>query len=240
LTTVRETGRTGFDEGNRMERDQMHLAARISYFSLQAASVALVGLLVGFMTVILPPMAITGVVALAGVILLWAMPELRLVPETALRKMFFVMVIVLLCVPDYYALTISYLPWISIRRLFEFAVIILFCITVAGSSSARAKIAATVRINPWLTACVVGFLVMNCLSIFTSGEWLFFSVNVFFDVLLTWYAPLFASILVVRSEEDVIILMKIIAVTGIVVSLAGVIEFTTYHNFTSRYYRVVF
>jgi hypothetical protein len=65
---------------------------------------------------------------------------------------------------------------------------------------------------------------------FHVGDEAFLSVNVLLDVMLTWYVPLFASILVVRTEQDIIILMKIIAVAGIVVSLAEVIEFTTNHK----------
>jgi hypothetical protein len=138
------------------------------YLARWGTAITFIGLVVGVMTVIFPPLAVAGVVAVASVMLMWALPELRVVPKKALRKAFFVLVAVLLCVPGYYALVIPYLPWISLRRVAEFAVIILFCITVAGSGPERSKIAATLRTSRGLAVCVIGFLVMNFLSIFSS------------------------------------------------------------------------
>lgn len=183
-----------------------------------------VGLLTGAMAVILPPMASIGVVALAGVTLLWALPEMRIVPDKLLRKMFFVMVAVQLCVPVYYAIDTGYLPWISIKRLFSLTVILLFALTVAGSQSARDKIADTVRTNRLLAFLSFGFLAMLIISILTAA-YPARSFTGLVDSVLTWYVPLFACILIVRTEEDVILLLKIIAIAGIVDSLLGVIEF---------------
>jgi O-antigen ligase len=199
------------------------------------AAVTFIGFVTGVMVVILPPLAAIGVVSVAAAVLLWALPELRLVPDGPLRKMFFAMVFVQLCVPNYYAIQIAFLPWLSVRRLFAFAVIILFCIVVAGSKSARGKLAETMRINRLLTTLAVGFLVMIFLSIFSSVFWPQ-SIKEFSDSLLAWYIPLFTSMLIVRSEEDVILLLKIIMVAGIIDALAGLLEFVLQR----RYYFDVF
>lgn len=197
---------------------------RIATFAGWSAAIMFVGLLTGVMAVMLPPMASIGVVALAGVALLWALPEVRIVPDKLLRKMFFAMVVVQLCVPIYYAIDTGILPWISVKRLFSLAVILLFALTVAGSQSARDKIADTVRNNRLLAFFAFGFLVLLFVSLLTAS----YPVRAFsglIDCVLTWYVPLFACILIVRTEEDVILLLKIIAVAGIVDSLLGVIEF---------------
>ena len=89
-------------------------------------SITFFGLLIGAMVVILPPMAAVGAVGMAGVALLWAMPELRWVPDASLRKAFFAVVFVELSVPAYYAVQVSGLPWISVRRIIVFVLILLF------------------------------------------------------------------------------------------------------------------
>lgn len=197
---------------------------RIATFAGWSGVIMVVGLLTGAMAVVLPPMASIGVVALAGVTLLWALPEMRVVPDKLLRKMFFAMVAVQLCAPVYYAIDTGILPWISIKRLFAVAVIFLFALTVAGSQSARDKITDTVRNNRLLAFLSFGFLAALIISILTAA----YPVQSFsglIDSILTWYLPLFACILIVRTEEDVILLLKIIAIAGIVDSFLGVIEF---------------
>lgn len=197
---------------------------KVRSFTIWSIAIILLGMLIGAMTVIFPPMASIGVVAVVGVVLLWAMPDLHIVPERLLRKMFFAMVFVQLCVPAYFAIDTRILPWISVRRFFSLAVILLFALTVASSQSARQKISETLRTNRVLASCVIGFLLMIFVSIFTS-PYISAAVSGFSDALLNWYVPFFACILIVRSEEDVMFIAKTIAVSGIVVAALGIVEF---------------
>jgi O-antigen ligase len=208
----------------------MTLSQKLFQATRWGAAILFVGMLTGAIAVLFPPLASVGVVALVAVVLLWALPELRLVPEKLLRNMFFMMVFVLLCIPAYFAIDTGVLPWISVRRVFALVVIILFSLTVAGSQAARAKILETVRANGLLALSAIGFFIMIFLSIFTSANWSF-SLKEFFDVLLNWYVPLFVCILIVRSEEDVVLLLKIIAIAVIFDSFAGLIEFILERRF---------
>lgn len=198
--------------------------SRAFYFAKWSTAILLIGMLVGAMAVILPPMASISVVGLIGVLLLWVMPDLHAVPDKLLRRMFFIMVFVQLCVPAYYAIDTGVLPWISVRRLFAVTVIALFALTVAGSQSAREKIAETINSNRLLVFFPFGFLAMLVLSLLTAA-YPIGALSGVLDTFLTWYVPLFACILVVRTEKDVILLLKIIAIAGIVDSLLGAIEF---------------
>jgi hypothetical protein len=104
------------------------------------ASVAL-GIVLGFSAVILPPMGAFGIVAVAGLVLLWVMPDLPLVSPGIIRKAFFFMLIADLIIPFYYTVQFSGLPWISARRLATFALIAPFLVAVAASSEVRLQIA---------------------------------------------------------------------------------------------------
>ncbi len=213
----------------------MTLVQKLFQVTRWGVAIVFIGMLTGAMAVIFPPLASVGVVALLAVVLLWSLPELRLVPEKLLHTMFFMMVFVLLCVPAYFAIDTGVLPWISVRRIFSLIVIILFSLTVAGSKAARGKIMEAVQANRLLAFMAIGFLIMIFVSIFTSANWPF-SMKEFFDILLNWYVPLFVCILIVRSEEDVILLLKIIAFAVIFDSFAGLIEFLLQR----RYYFDIF
>ena len=68
------------------------------------------GFIVGIAAVILPPAGAFGVVAAVGAALLWVMPDFPIAPLNKARALFVAMLIVLLIVPNYYALDIQSLP----------------------------------------------------------------------------------------------------------------------------------
>jgi integrase len=74
-----------------------HLAPIVAWAT---AAIGL-GAIVGFAAVILPPLGAFGIVAMVAVLLLWVMPEAPLVYPALIRKTFYVMLVVNLCVPDY-------------------------------------------------------------------------------------------------------------------------------------------
>jgi hypothetical protein len=208
----------------------MNLARQIFYFTRWGTSIIFIGFVTGIVAAIFPPLAVAGVVTLAAAFLLWALPELRFVPDKLLRKLFFVMIFVQLTVPAYWALQLPGLPWISVRRLFSSAVIILFSIVVAGSMSARTTIVETLRTNRALAVAVLGFLVTLFLSILTAVDWST-SLEQFSNAVFNWYIVLLACLVVVRSEKDIIFALKLMLMAGILVSVGGILEFVFERRF---------
>jgi hypothetical protein len=193
------------------------------------ASIAL-GIVLGFSAVILPPMGAFGIVAVAGLVLLWVMPDLPLVSPGIIRKAFFFMVIADLIIPFYYTVQFSGLPWISARRVATFTLIVPFLVAVAASSEVRRHIAERVRASLLLFICAAGFLAMAILSILTSispTE----SISALVDALLSWYVPFFAMIYIAKDKNDVVFLLKIICFCAIFNTGAGVVEFFLKHRF---------
>ncbi len=192
-------------------------------------SIAL-GVVLGFSAVILPPMGAFGIVAVAGLVLLWVMPDLPLVSPGLIRKAFFVMLIADLIIPFYYTVQFSGLPWISARRLATFTLIVPFLVAVAASSDVRRHIAERVRASLLIFICATGFLAVAALSVFTSispTE----STSALVDAILSWYVPFFAMIYIVRGNDDLVFLLKIICLCAIFNTGAGVVEFFLKHNF---------
>jgi hypothetical protein len=194
------------------------------------AMIILIGLITGATVVIVPPMAAFGLVGLAGVFLIWAIPELRGVPESSLRKAFFVMVVIQLSVPAYYTIQVPGLPWISIRRIVAFIAISLCLLAIAGSKSARERVVLLLAESKALAVCAIGFLVMIFMSIITSVN-IPASLSQTADVILNWYIPLFACMLVMRSQDDITFLIKLICICSIAVGILGISEFITHHRY---------
>jgi O-antigen ligase len=193
------------------------------------ASIAL-GVVLGLSAVILPPMGAFGIVGIAGVVLLWVMPDLPLVSPGLIRKAFFVMLIADLIIPFYYTVQFAGLPWISARRVATFCLIVPFLVAVAASSDARRHIAERVRASLLIFICATGFLAMAALSVLTSispTE----STSALVDAILSWYVPFFAMIYIVRDKNDIIFLLKIICLCAIFNTGAGVVEFFLKHRF---------
>ncbi len=202
----------------------------IAPFVVWAAASVVLGLVVGFAAVVLPPTGAFGIVAVVGVVLLWAMPDLPLISVGAIRKAFFVMLIADLCVPFYYTIQISDLPWISARRVTTFALVALFLLRVGGSSDARRRIARRIRSSWLIFICVAGFLIIAFLSIFTSlvpTE----SISALTDALLSWYVPFLAMIYIIDDSDDILFILRIICFCAIFNTAAGILEFFFQHRF---------
>jgi O-antigen ligase len=212
--------------GRAMPNVVRHLAPVVAW---AVASIAL-GVVLGLSAVILPPMGAFGIVAVAGLVLLWVMPDLPLVSPTLIRKAFFVMLIADLIIPYYYTVQFSGLPWISARRLATFSLIVPFLVAVAASSDVRRQIAERMRASLLIFVCASGFLVMSTLSILTSTNPTE-SVSGLTDLVLSAYVPFFAMIYIARDNDDIVFILKIICVCALFNAAAGVVEFFLQRNF---------
>lgn len=192
------------------------------------ASLAL-GFTIGLAAVFLPPLGAFGIVAVAGVVLLWVMPDLPLIWPGLIRKTFFAMLITYLCIPNYYTIQVAGLPWISARRLATFCLIVPFLIAIAASSEARRRLTERISYSSLIFICVAGYLVMAALSISTSVNRPD-SLSVLVDAILSWYVPFFAMIYIVRDNEDVVFILKIICFSAIFITAAALLEFLRHRN----------
>jgi O-antigen ligase len=193
------------------------------------ASIAL-GALIGLSAVVLPPMGAFAIVAVAGLVLLWVMPDMPLVSPGFIRKAFFAMLIADLIVPYYYTVQFAGLPWISIRRLATFALIAPFVVAVAASSDIRRRIMERARPTLPIFICAVGFLTMASLSILTSMD-PSDSFSSLIDLILACYVPFLAMIYIIRDDNDIIFILKLLCICALFLSGAGLVEYVLQRNF---------
>jgi hypothetical protein len=205
------------------------IAVEARPIAVWALAAIFLGLIVGFSAVILPPAGAFIVPGLAGLGLLWVMPELDIAAEKSIRTLFFIVLVVDLCVPNYYAIAGIGLPWISVRRLATFPLIVTFALAISTSSAARARVSERLGSAKVISICVIGFAVMIGLS-FLSSENPSTSLSGAVDASFNWFAPFFLTIYVFRDEDDIELILRVIAWCSIFVSLIGVADFIAQHR----------
>ena len=199
-------------------------------FAVWSAVAVTLGMIVGLAAIVLPPTGVFGLVALAGLALLWALPDLPAVPARSVRLLFVVVLVVDLCVPNYYAVQFAGLPWITMRRLATFPLIVAIALCIAGSSQVRHHLGRTIGSTKLMSFCIIGFYVSILLSILSSAS-PFESLSGAAEASLTWYVPWLALLFVIKDEADLLKLLRMIGWCAIVVSLAGVLEFILQHRY---------
>ncbi len=183
----------------------------------------LMGSIVGFAAVALPPMGLAGIIAVFVVILLWVLPEGPVPSDKLIRRLLYVVVFVDLSIPSWYAVQYPGTPWISARRLFTFALIVLFSVAFSASANVRKIITNVIRCNQYLFMCIGGYIVLIVASIITSISPIA-SLNGFSQAVLEWYIPLIVVMYVMRTNDDVNRLIKTICFCSLIVSSMGILE----------------
>lgn len=143
------------------------------------AALTLFAIIYGFAFAILSQVLLVQLTAplvlLAGVAL-WVVPDIGRAPTRALAWWTNAFVIALLCWPDYIALALPGLPWITAVRLTSYPMTILLLVCLSSSSAFRREVADVLRTSSWLSRLVIGFTILSGLSILLSVN-PFFSIN---------------------------------------------------------------
>lgn len=229
--------RAGFSQYVALARGELRLtfkgapafAWRALIMMAWALAAVVAGSLVGVFATTLPPMVMAGYVAVFGLLLLWVAPDLPIVSDVWLRRMFFLALVVLFCTPMYYTVQVASLPWISARRLVTFALVALSAIVFATSPDARQRIIDLVKANKLIAACVFGFPIAAFLSVFTSIAPLE-SLNAIVSTLIEGYIPFLAALYVIRTKDDVTLTVTIILFCALFNSSIGVMDFVLHKH----------
>lgn len=131
---------------------------------------------------------------------IWMLPEARQVPTRWLGRLGIGFMIALLCWPDYLALALPGLPWLTAIRIVTvpLALVMLFCLS--GSRQFRAEMKELMTGLPIVWQGVVAFAAIALISIVFSSD-IGLSVNKFVVAQLTWTLPFFVAIYVFRQPN---------------------------------------
>lgn len=123
--------------------------------------------------------------AVMALLIIWLLPDMQHPPTRLLTILLFIYLLALICWPDYLALTLPGLPWITAIRLTGTPLVLVLLLCLSVSSVVREEVMAQLRSMPVASALLLLFMAMATLSIGFPGDVLF-SLNRYIVMLLNW------------------------------------------------------
>lgn len=156
--------------------------------------------------------------------MIWLLPETETAPVGLLHTLLFAFVIVLLLWPDYLAITLSGLPWITAIRLAAVPLAFVLFVCLSTSREMREELSEVLSTAPWVWKLLTAFGVVAIFSVFTSSETTA-SVNKLIVAGTNWFLVFFVAAYVFRTPGRVTRFAYLLCGIAVVVSLIGVQEY---------------
>jgi hypothetical protein len=122
----------------------------------------------------------------------WALPDVRSAPIRTMDALFFVTTFTIAVWPNYLALALPGLPWITFSRLADGPLVIVFLYCVSTSKTLRRDLYDIANVAPLIWKFLVGFVFIQLLTIPFSAEPAT-SVEKFISAQLSWTATFFIA-----------------------------------------------
>ena len=167
---------------------------------LLIAAVTAVALFYGFRfaTVGTPSlMTLIPPIALIAVFLIWALPPGEYAPTSALIPLYFAFVAAQSLWPNYLAVVLPGLPWLTVSRTLATLLVLVLLICVSVSKTFRQRISSALNGDKFIWRCLVGFTLLQAASILWSPSGTD-SLNDFISGQIISGASFFASVYLFR------------------------------------------
>src|ERR1019366_8088450 len=159
-----------------------------------------------------------------ALLVIWALPDTNWAPTRTLEWLFYATFISLIVWPDYLAIELPGLPWITLLRLTSFPLLLVLLICISISTDFRAQLTHSLRAIPAIPILLCIFVVIQLYSIGLSRD-TFGSIQKFIVAQNSWTAIFFASAYVFRRPGQIQRWGLILWVMAIYVSLIAIWEF---------------
>nr|ABW74879.1 putative diutan polysaccharide polymerase [Sphingomonas sp. ATCC 53159] len=146
------------------ERSGVTIAARRTVLLV---SVMFLAAVYGLLAAVLPlqMLAIPAVpLVLMALVVIWALPEARQAPTRLLAKLYLAYMVAALVWPNYLALSVGGLPWISIRRMIGSIALLTLMISLSVSKKFRSEMAAIMRAAPIPSRLLLAFIMVQIVA----------------------------------------------------------------------------
>lgn len=160
-----------------------------------------------------------------GLLAVWALPDSRHAPTNLLQALFFIFFIGLVVWPNYLALSLKGLPWITLIRLSGFPLLFLLLVCVSVSRSFRSDVAGVFNQVPLVWKFFAAFVVLQLLSIALSSN-VAASINKFIIAQVSWTAIFVVSCYVFLKRGRAEIWGILFCLITLVVAVIGAYEFS--------------
>ena len=181
-------------------------------------------LIYGFFFAITAPYLIVPLaapIAVLALLAIWALPENNVVPTKAMELAFSGLIITLVLWPNYLALALPGLPWITMVRLTGFPMAFFLLISLSASTAFRRDVMSVADAAPFAFRAFLVLTVMGFITIpFSKG--IADSVNKLLVQQLNWTCVFLVSLFIFRKPGRVhryVMLLVMLAIPIIAVSI---------------------
>ncbi|HEY2708150.1 MAG TPA: O-antigen ligase family protein [Caulobacteraceae bacterium] len=203
------------------------LLRRVGYGSFLFA-LLVYGLVFAFFAPYLAPLLVLPILILS-VVAIWALPsDGRRPPERLLEWLFYAFLVVRVAWPNYLAIVIPGLPWITLLRLVDTPMVVTLLVCASTSKSFRAIVFDHLKVQPITVSLLVSFVVIQALSIVMSGE-KGVSTEEFVNAQLSQTSVFFIAIFVFSRKSRAELWTRILWALVVFVGTIALIEYKMRH-----------
>ena len=154
---------------------------------------------------------------------IWLLPESEKAPSDLVAILLFIFLGVLLLWPDYLAVALPGLPWITAIRLVGIPLAFVTLVTLSTSSEVRTQIAETLASSKPIARLMLAFALIASVSVAVSS-----SVSVSIDKLIVasinWFLVFYVSVYVFRKPGRLFAMVYALWIITIILTLIGLQE----------------
>jgi hypothetical protein len=209
----------------------LHTRWRLAAKIMVPAALGLFCLVYGFFFALTAPYLIVPMaapVAALALLSIWALPESNAVPVKPMEFFLAALLIGLVLWPNYLALTLPGLPWITMIRITGFPMAFLLLICLSMSPEFRGKIAASGQGVPPILRVVLLYAV-NCLVGLPFSHNMGASVNALIVQWTNWIGAFLAALYLFRTPGRAERYIGLLLLLAIPVAAVAILEFQEQH-----------
>lgn len=184
------------------------------------------GLSYGFLYVLLPPFLLIYLLVPVSVLVLlvvWALPDIGRAPTGAFAAASLVYVGVVLLWPNYLAIALPGLPWLSLRRVVMPMAILLALLSCSLASDVRRTWKDVLSRSKVLTVVIILYTTIQIITTFLSGS-LAFSINFTVNYILLSTSCYFVFSYILSINRNMARLEHLFLIASLVLTIIGVLE----------------
>ena len=167
-------------------------------------------------------------IGILALLVIWALPDTTRAPVELLNRLFFVATGAAVLWPNYLAIALPGMPWITVQRLIDIPMALVLLICVSMSKAFRSSLARSLSSAPvtsWLMVTFVGF---EILSVAVSMSPLF-SLDHFVTAQISWTAMFAIAAFIFTRKGTVTAWSRLIWVCALIVATIALLEVRVRH-----------
>lgn len=201
-------------------------ARRILASLIGLVLLAFVGAAYGYFFAVLPPafrLPLALPLAILMLLAIWALPDEGKAPVGIMVRLLFAFVAVAMVWPNYLAIALPGLPWISFRRLTVFPMSIALLIGISISSRFREDLRRYMNGFPIMSKFVLAFVGAQFASLAFSPDRADAVTN-FLNFQAMWTAVFFVGLVAFQDRRRAFKLLMLVVVCAVIVAAIGIAE----------------